>query len=112
MTQKQFKAQTWWGPVWRGLVVDKNAQHYRKMKSAIWLFMYLIIHADRKSGTLTRKYQTIAADTGIAARTIRRWMLALRQHKYVEVESTGRSLVIHIRRWRSISTLPRVSGKG
>ncbi|OLE55412.1 MAG: hypothetical protein AUG51_02845 [Acidobacteria bacterium 13_1_20CM_3_53_8] len=111
MTHRQFKAQTWWGPVWRGLVVDREAHHYRRVKSAIWLFLYLIIHADRKSGTLIRKYQTIAGDMGIAARTIRRWLLILRQYKYVEVDYTGRSLIIHIQKWRSIATLPRVSQK-
>src|SRR5438270_277006 len=80
------------------------------IKFPVWLFAYLIIHADRKSGALTRKYQTIAVDMGVPARTIRRWMVILRQHRYVDVESTGRSLVIHIRKWRSISTLPRVAG--
>jgi len=109
MSTKQFKAQTWWGPVWRGLVVDGEAHHYRRIKCALWLLVYLIIHANRKTGELSRKYQTIADDMGIKARTIRRWLLILRQNKYVQVESTGRSLVIHIVKWRSISKLPRAS---
>ncbi len=111
MSPRRFKAQTWWGPVWRGLVVDGEARHYRRMKCAIWLLVYLIIHANRKSGVLSRKYQTISDDMGITVRTIRRWLLILRQNRYVEVESTGRSLVIHIVKWRSISKLPKVSGK-
>jgi hypothetical protein len=111
MTPKRYKAETWWGPVWRGLVVDREARHYRRMKCAIWLFLYLIIHANRKSGLLTRKYQTISDDMGITARTVRRWLLTLRQNRYVQVESTGRALVIHIAKWRSISKLPKASGK-
>ena len=72
------------------------------MRGALWLFLYLVLHADRGTGRLTRRYQTIARDTGIPARTIRRWLLTLRRQNYVTVTSSGRALVIHIRRWKSL----------
>ncbi len=95
--------------MWRGLVVDSEGRHYRRMKSAVWLYLYLIIHADRLTGRLVRKYETIAFDMEVPSRTIRRWMMMLRRNRYIDVESTGRSMVIHIRKWKSSSALPRVA---
>ncbi|MDQ3802267.1 MAG: helix-turn-helix domain-containing protein [Acidobacteriota bacterium] len=99
----------WWGPVWRGLVADREARHYRRMRCAFWLFAYLIIHADRQTGSLTRRYRTIAADMGIPERTVRRWLFVLRRHGYVIARQTGRSLVIHISKWRALSGTGRVA---
>lgn len=108
----------WWRAVWRGLIVDSEAKHYLAMGSALWLFIYLVIHADPKSGTLNRKYQTIAGEMGISSRTIRSWLAKLIQYDYVTVTRTGRSQVIHISRWKNASAAQRVaqirllSGKG
>ena len=65
--------KTWWGPVWRGLVVDPQARHRQKMRGALWLYLYLLIHADRTTGKLTRRYYTIAEDMGVPPRTVRQW---------------------------------------
>ena len=91
----------------RGLVVDARAQHYRKMKGAVWLFMYLLLHADRKTGELRRKHATISHDMGITARTIRRWLERLCRHGYVTVTHTGRALVIHIQKWKPLGASSR-----
>lgn len=104
---QQSKIKSWWSPVWRGLVVDARGQHYRKMKSALWLFTYLLMHADRKTGQLRRKHATISQDMGVNARTIRRWLERLSRHGYVRVTHTGRALVIHIQKWRSLNTASR-----
>lgn len=93
----------WWRAVWRGLVVDAEAKHYRAVGPALWLFIYLIIHADPKSGVLNRKYQTIAGEMGISPRTLRLWLARLARHRYVTVTQTGRSQVIHISRWKNAS---------
>jgi hypothetical protein len=92
--------KNWWGAVWRGLVVDEAATHYRRMDGALWLFLYLIIHADRVSGALRRKYVTIAHDMRVSERSIRGWMATLRRHGYVKTTSTGRGQVIHIEKWK------------
>src|SRR5947209_15189420 len=101
---KHYKAKTWWGAVWRGLIVDSQAKHYLRMRSAIWLFLYLIVHADRKTGELRRKYITISTDMGISERTIRRWLERLHYHNYIMITHTGRSQVIHIRKWKPLSS--------
>lgn len=93
----------WWRAVWRGLVVDAEAKHYRAMGSALWLFIYFVIHANPKSGVLCRKYQTIAGEMGISPRTVRSWLARLMQQSYVSVMQTGRSQVIHISRWKNAS---------
>lgn len=97
------RQKRWWRAVWRGLVVDAEAKHCRAMGSALWLFIYLIIHANPKSGTVNRKYQTIAGEMGISPRTIRSWLTKLAQQSYVSVTQTGRSQIIHINRWKNAS---------
>lgn len=97
------RQKRWWRAVWRGLVVDTEAKHYRAMGSALWLFIYLVIHANPKSGTVNRKYQTIAGEMGISPRTIRSWLTRLMQQSYVSVTQTGRSQIIHISRWKTAS---------
>ena len=96
------QAKSWWGAVWRGLVVDPDAKHYWRMRGASFLFLYLIIHADRRTGELRRKHSTIAADMGLAERTIRRWLARLRKHNYLVITRTGRSHVIHIQKWKTV----------
>jgi hypothetical protein len=105
MKQRHTSAikKTWWGPVWRGLVVDSKATHYHAMKGAFWLFAYLIIHADRHRGNLVRKYQTIADDMCIPNRTIRRWLTTLRRQQYIAIKKSGTNLVIHIKKWKPIT---------
>ncbi len=93
---------SWWGFVWRGLVVSGSARHYEVMGRAVWLFLYLIIHADRKTGKLYRKISTIERDIGISKRTIQAWLKVLRDNGYVVTTRTGRALVITISKWRPI----------
>ena len=99
---KQNKGKTWWSPIWRGLVVDPKARHYKQMKNAIWLFVYLLIYANRKTGELWRRHDTIASDMGIHARTVRRLQSRLLRHGYITVTRAGRSHVIHIQKWKPL----------
>lgn len=101
---KQLNEKSWWGPIWRGLVVDPGAKHYLKIRSALWLFIYLILHADRKTGELYRRYDTISRDTGIPKRTVRRWLAVLEKAGYVEVDRGRQSSAfsIRIRRWKAL----------
>lgn len=102
MNHHQPQGKTWWGPVWRGLVVDSTAKHYRQMRNACWLFLYLIIHADRRTGQLYRKYSTIAADMGLSVRTVRRWLARLQQQGYISTIPTERAQTISIQKWRAL----------
>jgi hypothetical protein len=93
----------WWSPVWTGLVMDRQARHYKRMKNTIWLFLYLVINAD-KGGFLVRKVKTIGSDMGIKRDTILRWLNILRRHGYIATQSTGRGLLIQIRDWGNPSS--------
>lgn len=92
----------WWGPIWRGLAVEETAKHYKAMGKAVWLYIYLIVHANRKTGTLFRLIPSIARDMGIPVRTIRAWVSILRKHGYIITESNGRGLTITVLKWRPL----------
>ncbi len=101
--QKFFKpSQNWWGYIWQGLLYEETAKHYKAMGRAVWLYLYLIVYADRKTGILYRKTATIARDMGIHARTIQYWLTRLRKGGYILTSSTGRALMITITKWRPI----------
>src|SRR5713101_7817149 len=94
--------KSWWTPVWRGLVVDPEGKHLRRMKGALGLYLYLLMHADRRSGRLMRKYGTIARDMGFPVRTIRAGMARLHFYDYVRITKTGRAMIIDVLKWRPI----------
>jgi len=100
------RQREWWGFVWRGLVASRSAKHYNAMGRAVWLFLYLIIHANRRSGDVYRRVSTIAQDIGLSERTVQIWLKILRDKEYITTERTGRSLIIHINKWRPISRAP------
>lgn len=85
--------------------MDHEARHYRKMRNAIWLYLYLLLNADRKTGSLSRKLRTISGDMGISKNMIMRWLNILREEGYIATKSTGRCLVIKIAKWRSAEAL-------
>jgi DNA-binding MarR family transcriptional regulator len=92
----------WWTPLWRGLVVEPSAKHFKGMGIAVWLYLYLLIYANRSTGALFRRNLTIAKDMGVSSRTISRWLHILKSGGYIEVRRTGRSLQILITKWKSI----------
>jgi hypothetical protein len=98
--------KNWWTPVWRGLVVHPEGKHVQQMSKALGLYLYLLAHADRRSGRLVRKYGTIARDMGFPVRTIRTWMARLAFYDYVGITKTGHAMVIDIPKWRPIGPDP------
>jgi DNA-binding transcriptional MocR family regulator len=93
----------WWAPVWTGLVVDEGAKHYRKMKTSVWLFLYLVLHANRRTGVLMRKVRTISRDMGITRDTTLRWLKLLRAEGYIVTVNTGRYLTIQVKNWKPLA---------
>lgn len=98
-----YFTKTWWSPLWRGLVADPKARHYQRLRSSIYLLLFCILHADRRTGTLYRKLPTIALEMGMNVHTIRRWLATLRKHGYVTTKSTGRALRINVQKWKPIT---------
>jgi DNA-binding transcriptional ArsR family regulator len=92
----------WWTPVWNGILLEPDAKHYKAMGRALWLYLYLLTFANRTTGKLFRRLPTIAKDTGIGIRTIRRWLKQLKQNGYIETHQTGRYLKIEITKWKPI----------
>jgi hypothetical protein len=92
----------WWGPVWRGLTVEPTAKHYRAMGKAVWLYLYLIVHANRETGVLFRLVPVIATDMGLSVRTVCYWLSKLRNGGYVKTEYNGRGLTIAVLKWKPI----------
>jgi hypothetical protein len=91
----------WWVPVWTGLVLDSRGRHCHKMKTALWLHLYFLLNADRRTGCLKRKIKTICEDTGIRPGTVIRWLSILRKGGYIVTRSTGRCLEVKITKWRA-----------
>jgi len=94
--------QSWWIHLWSGLVRDSTGKHQKTMGNAVWLYLYLLISANRSDGVVLRRQETIAAQTGLSERSVARWMQELREKGYVETTTNGRSLRIQITKWRPI----------
>jgi DNA-binding MarR family transcriptional regulator len=92
----------WWTPLWRGLVVEPSAKHHKAMGSAVWLYLYFLVFANRSTGKLFRRNSTIAKDMGLSSRTVSRWLRTLKAGDYIELHHTGRSLQISITKWKPI----------
>lgn len=113
--QESQSQKTWWAPVWNGLVMDQEARHCRRMKNALWLYLYLLVNANRVTGMLMRKTGTISRDMGIPRDMALRWLNVLRKEGYIATSSNGRSLTIQISNFRSLAkhgkTRPQMSEK-
>jgi hypothetical protein len=90
----------WWAPIRSGLVRDPTGKHHTALRRAIWLYLYLIIVVDRRKGTVFRKLETIATETGFKVRSIQRWLTILRKGGYINTRNRGHSLAIEITKWR------------
>jgi Helix-turn-helix domain len=93
----------WWAPVWRGLVMDEQAVHFKKMGTAVWLYLYFLLHADRAAGFLKRKSRTISRDMGIKERTVRKWRSTLRRQGYIKTRQSSTYLNIEITKWKGVN---------
>ncbi|MBI1912114.1 MAG: hypothetical protein HYS21_08940 [Deltaproteobacteria bacterium] len=85
--------------------MDHEARHYRRIRNAVWLYIYFLLNADRKTGALSRKLRTISGDMGISKNMIMRWLNILRTEGYIATKSNGRCLIIKIAKWRSAEAL-------
>ena len=94
--------RTWWVHVYSGLVRDPSGKHHNAMGNAVWLYLYLLISANRMDGTVLRKQETIALQTGLTERTVARQLQDLRDNGYITSINNGRSLRILITKWRPI----------
>jgi hypothetical protein len=85
--------------------MDAEAKHCRRMKNAVWLYLYLLLNANRRTGKLMRKIKTISLDMGVTRDTTLRWLGILRKEKYIVTENTGRCLHIQITKWKKLASV-------
>lgn len=96
----QPKPPSWWTPLWRGLVADPDSKHRKTMGPAIWLFLYLLVYANRKTGIVRRTQEAIRLDTGYSIRAIQSYLGRLKKQGYISTSKTGRYLAITILKWK------------
>lgn len=101
----------WWTPVWRGLVADPESKHRKAMGPAIWLYLYLLAYANRKTGIVRRTQQMMANDTGYSLGTIQAGLRRLRNKDYLTKKYIGRYLEIRINKWKGFSVRKEYYGK-
>ncbi len=92
--------QVWWAPIPEWVTWP---EHFRKMDQgrALGLYIHLRIKADRKSGKLYRRYETIKRETGMSLRTIQRRMKTLEDGGYILTVRFSHKLLIEILGWEN-----------
>lgn len=104
-------SRDWWIHLWSGFAREPTGKHYRVMGNAIWLYLYLLVSANRSDGVVFRRQDTIALQTGFSERSVARWLDHLRETGYITSTTNGRSLRIVISKWRSISGNRSIANK-
>ena len=68
------------------------------------------MHANRRTGKLIRRYDTIVKETGLTKRTVRYWLSILKQRGYIEIERPSNSLafLIQVQKWKPLPKKPAV----
>jgi len=102
---KSKRAPRWWTPVWRGLVADPESKHRQAMGSSIWLYLYLLMYANRKTGLARRRLSQIRDDTGYPVRTIQRHLKHLAEQRYISFNRSDHYLHVQIKKWKTFNFL-------
>lgn len=87
-------------PLRRGLIADPAGTHVRRMRQAVWLYLYLLLAVSPASGRRLLSPEGIAKDMGLAEATIRSWLGNLRKAGYIAVERQGALVRVKVVRWR------------
>ena len=90
----------WWFHVQSSFPLDSIV--WEQMGKAIRLYLYLLSFANRESGILLRKYETIAKHLRISPKTAKRWMDTLRKHGYIKATRLTHGFTIQITNYKSI----------
>ncbi len=94
--------KTWWAPFWCGLVVDEDGKHVRRLRMAVWLLLYLIVHANRRTGAVRSYRTTIARRMKLPLRTVQRWLWCLEREGYVTLSMGAEGPIIRVLRWKPL----------
>lgn len=98
--KQRIPKTTWWIPIWKGLIVDFDGKHHKKIGSSLWLYLYLLLSVNRKNGIVSKKQKDIAKETGLNLRTIQNHLFRLKANKYIMIEDQSKPLKIHITKYK------------
>lgn len=90
----------WWTPVWKGLSTDQQGKHRKAMGASLWTYLYLLTFTNRKTGTVSRRQEIIAKETGLPLRTIQRHLKQLATKKYITLTKPQTYSQIRIEKWK------------
>lgn len=93
------KCKNWWAPIWCGLATDPK--HQEKMGKAVWLYLYIHMYADRKTGKLFRNCEQIAEETGQSWKTINRQLAKLSDGEYIHLTRKSHGFTIEITKFKT-----------
>ncbi len=99
-----------YGIVKQGLVRDPEAKHVRRMRQAVWLFLFLIVSVNRQTGRRLISPVVVAQEMGLPEATVRSWLGHLRKAGYLSTQRQGRLVRVKIVRWPRIAVADAVTG--
>ena len=92
----------YWNPVFRGLTHDPDGRHYFRMKHAVWLYLYLLIEANYRTGRVVTSIEKIRQDTGIETNLLCSFLGHLKQWNYVSTEKQNGHILFKISKWKTV----------
>jgi len=84
-------------PYLQKLVLNQQAEHYHKLKGAVWLLLYLLLNCGNNAWIMVRKIVEIASQMGVSASIVQRWLNLLQKHNYILVRKNKKEQFIHLR---------------
>lgn len=99
-SKQKTSKNSWWFPLWKGLVVDENAKHRIRIGTSIWLYLYLLLLVNRKTGSLSKRQKDMANDLGFSVRTIQNHLFQLKKNGYITIEKQVKMPKIKIAKWK------------
>lgn len=87
-------------PLRQGLVADAEGKHYRRMRQAIWLYLYLLLAVNHGTGKRLLSPAAIAREMGVSEPTVRSWLGHLRKAGYLTTERQGSLVRVGITKWK------------
>ena len=81
------------------LVVDRKATHGKRMRQAIWLYLYLLLAVNPATGKRILSPRHIAKEMGLKEETVRSWLGHLRRQGYASVERQGDLVAVTVTKW-------------
>jgi hypothetical protein len=81
----------------RGLLEHPQALHIRRMRSAVWLYLSLLVRLPAGQNAVELDTAEIASAMGLPDGTVRSWLGHLRTRRYVNLQRSGESVRVRIR---------------